>query len=203
MSMRPYRAVLFDCDGVLADSEALVNEIVAAELTALGWPLTPAQAEHEFLGLSLPDMLPRITARVGPLPANWVPSISGRITLELAGALQPMPGALGAVAGLAARGVPMAVCSNSARAELAMKLIVLGLQGFFDGRVFSYQDVPRPKPAPDLYLAAAAACGMDPADCLVVEDSATGVAAGLAAGCQVVGLLPGLGVPVVGLHVFH
>jgi HAD superfamily hydrolase (TIGR01509 family) len=199
----PFRAVLFDCDGVLADSEALVNAIVAAELTALGWPLTPHEAEREFLGLSLPDMLPRIVARVGPLPPDWPQSISDRITIELAGALQPMPGAVAAVAALAARGVPMAVCSNSARAELAMKLTVLGLTDFFCGRVFSFQDVPRPKPAPDLYAAAAAACGLPPEDCLVVEDSATGVAAGLSAGCRVVGLLPGLGVPVVGLHVFH
>jgi beta-phosphoglucomutase-like phosphatase (HAD superfamily) len=61
--------------------------------------------------------------------------------------------------------------------------------------VFSFQDVPRPKPAPDLYVAAAAACGVETAHCLVVEDSATGVAAGLAAGCHVVSLVPGLGVP--------
>lgn len=198
-----FRAVLFDCDGVLADSEALVNAIVAAELTALGWPLSPHEAEREFLGLSLPDMLPRITARVGALPAAWPQSISDRITHELEGALQPMPGAVQAVAALSARGVPMAVCSNSARAELGMKLMVLGLAGFFGSRVFSYQDVPRPKPAPDLYIAAAAACGVPPAESLVVEDSATGVAAGLAAGCQVVGLLPGLGVPMVALHAFH
>jgi HAD superfamily hydrolase (TIGR01509 family) len=203
VTLPPFRAVLFDCDGVLADSEALVNAIVAAELTALGWPLTPHEAEREFLGLSLPDMLPRITSRVGPLPDAWARSISDRITLELAGALQPMPGAMGAVAGLSARGVPMAVCSNSARPELAMKLTVLGLAAFFQGRVFSYQDVPRPKPAPDLYATAAEACGVPPPECLVVEDSATGVAAGLAAGCQVVALLPGLGVPVVGLHAFH
>ncbi len=198
-----FRAVLFDCDGVLADSEALVNAIVAAELTALGWPLTPHEAEREFLGLSLPDMLPRIAARVGALPASWAQTISDRITMELAGSLQPMPGAVAAVAALSARGVPMAVCSNSARAELAMKLAVLGITDFFAGRVFSYQDVPRPKPAPDLYAAAAASCGVASAECLVVEDSATGVAAGLAAGCQVVALLPGLGVPMVALHAFH
>ncbi|HEV7458782.1 MAG TPA: HAD-IA family hydrolase [Roseococcus sp.] len=199
----PFRAVLFDCDGVLADSESIANTLVAEEITALGWALTPHEAEREFLGLSLPDMMPRIAARVPFVPPHWPETVATRITAELARRVQPMPGAVEAVAALAARGVPMAVCSNSGREELAMKMMVLGLAPFFEGRVFSFQDVPRPKPAPDLYTHAAAACGLPPADCLVVEDSATGVAAGLAAGCQVVGLLPGLGVPVVGLHTFH
>lgn len=193
--MRPFRAVLFDCDGVLADSEALANAVVAEELTALGWPLTPLEAEREFLGLALPDMLPRIIARVGGLPLGWGDSLGARIAQELSRTLQPMPGALVAVAGLAARGVPMAVCSNSGRDELHMKMAVLGLRPFFGDRVFSYQDVPRPKPAPDLYAEAARACGMPARDCLVVEDSGAGVAAGLAAGCQVVSLVAGLGVP--------
>lgn len=199
----PFRAVLFDCDGVLADSEGISSTIVAAEITALGWTLTPQQAEHEFLGLSLPDMLPRIAARVPAVPPGWPQAVATRITAELARSVRPMPGAVEAVAALAARGVPLAVCSNSGRDELAMKMTVLGVAEFFAGRVFSFQDVARPKPAPDLYTVAAAACGVPPAECLVVEDSATGVAAGLAAGCQVVGLLPGLGVPVVGLHTFH
>ncbi|MBB3897115.1 HAD family hydrolase [Roseococcus suduntuyensis] len=199
----PFRAVLFDCDGVLADSESIANTIVAEEITALGWALTPHAAEREFLGVSLPDMLPRIAARVPFVPPGWPEAVAMRITAELARSVRPMPGAIEAVAALAARGVPMAVCSNSGREELAMKMTVLGLAPFFEGRVFSFQDVPRPKPAPDLYTHAAAACGLPPAECLVVEDSATGVAAGLAAGCQVVGLLPGLGVPVVGLHTFH
>jgi len=193
--VRPFRAVLFDCDGVLADSEGLANAVVAAELTALGWPLTPLEAQREFLGLALPDMLPRIIARVGGLPLGWGHSLALRITQELSRTLEPMPGALAAVAGLAARGVPMAVCSNSGREELHMKMAVLGLQPFFGGRVFSYQDVPRPKPAPDLYAEAARACGVPVQDCLVVEDSGAGVAAGLAAGCQVVSLVAGLGVP--------
>jgi HAD superfamily hydrolase (TIGR01509 family) len=197
----PFRAVLFDCDGVLADSEGPVNAIVAAELTALGWPMDGHTAQREFLGLALPDMLPRIAARVGPLPPDWAPTLSARIQRELAERLQPMPGAVEAVTRIAARGLPMAVCSNSARAELRMKLGVLGLAGFFGERVFSFEDVARPKPAPDLYLAAAEACGVPPAECLVVEDSAPGVAAGLSAGCRVVSLVAGLGVPVLGLAV--
>lgn len=192
-----FRAVLFDCDGVLADSEGLVNAIVAEELTARGWAMDAHRAQQEFLGLSLPDMLPRIEHRTGRLPPGWAEALSTRITRELEGRLAAIPGASKAVARLAARGVPMAVCSNSGRAELHMKLRVLGLSGFFAGRVFSYQDVARAKPAPDLYLAAAAACGVPPAECLVVEDSAPGVVAGLAAGCPVVSPVEGLGVPVI------
>ncbi|MBS7791196.1 HAD-IA family hydrolase [Roseococcus sp. SDR] len=188
-------AVLFDCDGVLADSETLSNRIVAEEITALGWVLDGHAAQREFLGLSLPDMLPIIEGRVGPVPEGWGLALSHRIAREMEIGVTAMPGARAALEAVAAAGLPMAVCSNSARAELGMKMRVLGFEGFFEGRVFSFQDVARPKPAPDLYLAAAQACGVAPAECLVVEDSATGVAAGLAAGCQVVSLVPDLGVP--------
>jgi HAD superfamily hydrolase (TIGR01509 family) len=189
------RAVLFDCDGVLADSESIANRIVAEELTALGWVLDAHVAQREFLGLSLPDMCPLIERRVGPLPAGWGTSLSERIAQAMAEEVQPMPGAMEALRSVAAAGLPMAVCSNSSRAELALKMRVLGFAGFFGPRIFSFQDVPRPKPAPDLYTTAGQACGEPPAHCLVVEDSATGVAAGLAAGCRVVSLVPGLGVP--------
>lgn len=189
------RAVLFDCDGVLADSEALANRIVAEELSSLGWALDGHAAQREFLGLALPDMRVLIEQRLGSLPRDWEAALCARIEREMVEGVQPMPGAAAALRSVAAAGLPMAVCSNSARAELVMKMRVLGFSQFFGSRVFSFQDVPRPKPAPDIYLAAAAACQVAPGDCLVVEDSATGVAAGLAAGCQVISLVPGLGVP--------
>jgi len=197
IALPPFRAVLFDCDGVLADSEGPVNAIVAEELTARGWAMDALDAQQAFLGLSLPDMLPRIEQRTGRLPAGWGAALSARIARELETRLQPIPGAPEAVARLRARGVPLAVCSNSGRAELHMKLRVLGLTDAFAGRVFSFEDVPRAKPAPDLYLTAAAACGVPPAACLVVEDSAPGVVAGLAAGCAVVSPVEGLGVPMI------
>jgi HAD superfamily hydrolase (TIGR01509 family) len=188
------RAVLFDCDGVLADSETLANRIVAEEITALGWALDGHAAQREFLGLSLPDMLPIIEERVGPVPQGWGLALSHRIAREMELGVQAMPGARAALDAVVGAGLPVAVCSNSARAELSMKMRVLGFEACFEGRIFSFQDVPRPKPAPDLYHAAASACGAAPEHCLVVEDSATGVAAGLAAGCRVVSLVPGLGV---------
>lgn len=190
-----FQAVLFDCDGVLADSEGLANSIIAEELTALGWALDSHSAQREFLGLSLPDMRPVIEARIGLLPDQWEAALCRRIEQQLASDLVPIMGAKAALLAIRAAGLPMAVCSNSGRSELLMKMRVLDFGRFFGDRVFSYQDVARPKPAPDLYLTAALACSVVAADCLVVEDSAIGVKAGLAAGCQVVSLVEGLGVP--------
>ena len=188
-------AVLFDCDGVLADSEGVANEVVAEELTAHGWRMDAHEAQQEFLGLALPDMVPRIEARIGPLPEGWAKELGRRIELRLATGLRPIPGAEAALGAVQAAGLPMALCSNSSRGELAVKMRVLGFAHFFEGRIFSFEDVDRPKPAPDLYLAAARACGIPPEDCLVIEDSATGARAGLAAGCQVLGIVAGIGVP--------
>jgi HAD superfamily hydrolase (TIGR01509 family) len=185
---RPPAAVLFDCDGVLADSEGLVNRLVAADLTARGWRLSAEQCRETFLGMAVTAMIPVIEARVGRLPPDWVPRLSREIALMMEEALEPVPGALEAVRTLAAAGVPVAVASNSAREELGAKLRRLGLDAVFAGRAFSFEDVPRPKPAPDIYLAAARACGADPGACVVVEDSLLGAKAGVAAGCRVLGL---------------
>jgi HAD superfamily hydrolase (TIGR01509 family) len=180
-------AVLFDCDGVLADSEGLVNRMVAADLTARGWRLSPDQAKETFLGMALPAMMPVIEGRVGPLPAGWGEALSRRIMAALLDEVEAVPGALAAVRAVAAAGIPLAVASNSSRRELAAKLARLELAGLFDSRVFSFEDVARAKPAPDIYLAAAAACGAAPGDCVVVEDSLLGARAGIAAGCRVLG----------------
>jgi HAD superfamily hydrolase (TIGR01509 family) len=184
-------AVLFDCDGVLADSEGLVNAVVAADLTARGWRISGEQCRETFLGMALPDMLPVIEARTGPLPADWGASLSARIARALLRELQPVPGALAALRAVVGAGIPVAVASNSGRAELLAKLARLGLEGVFAGRAFSFEDVAAPKPEPDLYLAAARACGTDPAGCVVVEDSLLGAQAGTAAGCRVLGLTHG------------
>lgn len=179
-------AVLFDCDGVLADTEMLVNRLVATELTARGWAMDAHEARRLFLGQAWPDMRPAIEARIGALPAGWEDDFSRRITQMLETETLAIPGAMEALRLVAAR-LPVAVASNSSRRELAAKMQRLGLVGLLAGRCFSFEDVTLPKPAPDMYLAAAAACGVPPRDCVVVEDSVTGVRAGLAAGCRVLG----------------
>jgi HAD superfamily hydrolase (TIGR01509 family) len=181
-------AVLFDCDGVLADSEGLVNGLVARDLSARGWAMTGAEAAEHFLGMALPAMVPVIESRVGPLPPGWGEALSAHIATHLMDALEPVPGAPEAVRAVVRAGIRVAVASNAGRAELWAKLARLGLAELFAGRVFSFEDVPRPKPAPDIYLAAARSCGAAPAECVVVEDSLLGVRAGTAAGCRVLGL---------------
>ncbi|MCS6890642.1 MAG: HAD family phosphatase, partial [Rhodovarius sp.] len=119
-------AVLFDCDGVLVDSEGLVHAAVAAELTALGWAMDADQARHLFLGLAWPDMRPLVETRLGPLPAEWEEDFARRIAALLASQAVPVAGAPAAVERIA-QAAPVAVCSNSSRAELVIKLERTGL----------------------------------------------------------------------------
>jgi len=196
----PPAAVLFDCDGVLADSEGLVNAIVAEALTDRGWPLTAAEAQATFLGLALPDIVPLIEARTGLLPDGWSEELSRLIAARMEDQTLPIAGAIDAVRAIDAAGVVVAVASNSARRELAAKMHALGLARLFGARVFSFEDVDRPKPWPDIYLAAAEACGAAPRDCVVIEDSVPGVRAGRAAGCRVLGLSHNGSGPVLAVH---
>jgi HAD superfamily hydrolase (TIGR01509 family) len=186
--LRP-AAVLFDCDGVLADTEALHDRIIAEEIAALGWPMTPAECARRFRGLAWEAIAPQLEAHLGPgvVPADFLPRLIARVVRALEEEAQPVPGVLDALAVIGGAGVPVAVASNSSRAELNTKLRRLGLARTFAARAFSVDDVARPKPAPDMYLAAAAACGADPRDCVVVEDSPAGTRAGIAAGCRVLG----------------
>ncbi len=187
MRNTPPAAVLFDCDGVLADSEGLVNQLVAEDLTARGWRITPEQARETFLGMAIPTMLPVIESRLGRMPVDWAEALADRIAATMRVSTPAMPGAIAALRRIAGAGIPVACASNSGREELQAKLEGLGVAAIFGARRFSYQDVARPKPAPDMYLAAAAACGANPAACVVVEDSLLGAKAGIAAGCRVLG----------------
>jgi HAD superfamily hydrolase (TIGR01509 family) len=182
-------AVLFDCDGVLADTEALHDRIIAEEIAALGWAMTPEEAARRFRGYAWEAIAPQIEAHLGSgsVPADFLRTLIGRVVRALEEEAQPVPGVLDALAAIGATGVPVAVASNSSRVELATKLRRLGLTETFGARAFSVDDVARPKPAPDMYLAAAASCGADPRDCVVVEDSPAGTRAGIAAGCRVLG----------------
>ena len=187
-ALRP-DAVLFDCDGVLADTEALHDRIMAEEVTALGWEITPEEGSRRFRGFAWEAIAPQIEQRLGPgsVPADFLPNLIARVLRALEEETVPVPGAIAALAAIEAAGIPVAVASNSSRAELATKLRRLGLTEAFRGRTFSVNDVERPKPAPDMYRAAAAACGADPRRCVVVEDSVAGARAGRAAGCRVLG----------------
>ncbi|MCQ4162183.1 HAD family phosphatase [Roseomonas sp. GC11] len=185
----PPRAILFDCDGVLADSEALAALVVAEDLSARFWPVAPEECRDVFLGRAVPDMVQVVEQRFGRVPDTWPAEIAARLTERMGREVVAVPGALAALRRLRAAGLPLACASNSSRAELAAKLGRLGIRDLFEGRVFSFEDVERPKPYPDLYLAAAAACDAAPEECVVVEDSLPGIRAARAAGCRVLALV--------------
>ena len=183
----PIRLVVFDCDGVLIDSEPIASRVVAGALTRLGWPMTAEESHATFLGMSLSDMRPLIERRTGrPLPVEWVMGLASDLVAAMAREAALMPGAREAMDGVTSLGLDWRVASNSGRDELAAKFARVGWTHGVAGRVHSAADLiaqgGRGKPAPDVYLAAAAASGIDPAACLVIEDSATGVAAAEAAG---------------------
>jgi HAD superfamily hydrolase (TIGR01509 family) len=201
------RLVIFDCDGVLVDSEPVSNRIVAAELTALGWPMTPDEAFEQFLGMTLPDMVPVIERRLGrQLAPGWQAAVVQRLVVELAREAEPVAGALDALAGVSALGLPWRVASNSSPEEMHAKFARIGILAKVAGRMHSHREVARGKPAPDLFLAAAAAEGVAPGECVVIEDSPTGVRAAAAAGMDCLGFAPhsdGAALRALGAVPFH
>ena len=180
--------VIFDCDGVLVDSEAIASRVVAEALTAEGWVMSTEQAQTLFLGMSLPDMLPLISRHMRrPLPASWPVELAGRLTETLAREAIAIPGAIDALHAVSAMGLPWRVASNSSHAEMRTKFAALGISTLVDGRLHSFEDVARGKPAPDLFLATAKAQGVTPDACVVIEDSARGARAAAAAGMDCLG----------------
>ena len=187
------RLVIFDCDGVLVDSEGPSNRIVAEELTKLGWPMTETESTALFVGYRLSDMPPVIEAHLGrPLPAGWPETWLHMLRNRLIAAfatVPALPGAHAAVAATAALGLLIRVASNSSHEEMDAKFHHTGLHALI-GRALrhSARDVSRGKPWPDVFLHAAAAEGVPPGACIVVEDSLPGIAAARAATMRVIGL---------------
>ncbi|HLB96641.1 MAG TPA: HAD-IA family hydrolase [Acetobacteraceae bacterium] len=187
----PLHLVIFDCDGVLVDSEPVTNRVVAAELTRLGWPMNAAGCQVRFLGMNLSAMVPLIEAKLGrPLPARWPHDLEERLVTVLGEDVELMPGAEAALAETTRLGLPWRIASNSSHAELRAKFGRNGLGDLVAGRLHSHHDVRLGKPAPDLFLAAASAEGVAPENCLVIEDSLPGVRAAMAAGMTCLGFCP-------------
>jgi HAD superfamily hydrolase (TIGR01509 family) len=187
----PLLLVIFDCDGVLVDSEPVSNRVLAEDLTARGWPMTTPEATQRFLGTTLRDIQPVIEARLGAaLPDDWQDDLTDRIVAALAAEAIAIPGAVAALRAVTALGVPWRVASNSSHAEMRAKFQRLGIANLVAGRVHSHTDVAAGKPAPDLFLAAAAAEGVAPECCVVVEDSVPGVRGAMAAGMDCLAYAP-------------
>jgi HAD superfamily hydrolase (TIGR01509 family) len=184
--MNETRLVIFDCDGVLVDSEPLANAVLHAELRRLGVELTLAESTALFTGLSLRSCLAIIEDRLGgPPPREFMPRLRAGVIESFRRDLRAVPG-VGDV--LMALKPPRCVASSGSHEKIRFSLGLTGLDGFFDdARIFSADDVARGKPAPDLFLHAAHRMGAEPAACVVIEDSDPGVEAARAAGMRVLG----------------
>ncbi len=189
----PHDLVVFDCDGVLVDSERLTVAVESRVLGELGWPMTPEEVVTRWMGKSSAAQLADLTEHVGAERAREFDRLT---TAELHGAfereLTAIDGVPELVQALHGAGVPTCVASSGTHDRMRRTLGVTGLHPLFDGRIFSATEVTHGKPAPDLFLHAARSMGADPERCAVVEDSVYGVRAGVAAGMRVYGFAGGL-----------
>ncbi|MGH0034551.1 MAG: HAD family hydrolase [Myxococcota bacterium] len=181
--------VIFDCDGVLIDSEFLACRVEAEVLGELGFPISPDEITAQFSGLSDSSMRRGLEERFDrPLPDHFEDLARERSRQVFERELEAIAGVADAVAAIDA---PKCVASSSHPERLRHSLSLVGLLDAFTPFVFSAVEVKRGKPAPDLFLHAAARCGVDPGRCTVVEDSRFGVEAARAAGMRVLGFVGG------------
>ena len=186
--------LIFDCDGVLVDSEPIAARLTAEAVSELGWPMTAELAKAEFLGDTFSNVIRRIEEKIGrSVPSDWPARSQANLLATLERELKPVPGVRGAVEALVDAGATLAVGSQGSQQKMQLTLSVTGLLPFFEGRVFSASQVKRPKPAPDLFLLAAETLGFPPARSVVIEDSTRGVKAALAAGMRIVGYTASVG----------
>ncbi len=181
-----HELVIFDCDGVLVDSEPPANRVLCDAICALGLPTDVATVTERFKGRSLADCVRLIEADLGkPVPPDFQTRLNDSTYQAFREELRPVPGAEQAVRGLS---VPVCVASSGSHEKMRLTLGLTGLLPLFGERLFSATEVERGKPAPDLFLHAARAMGVRPECCVVVEDSVPGVRGACAAGMRVLGL---------------
>ena len=192
MSDPRLRALIFDCDGVLVDSEYLASRVESELIRDLGLTLGVEEVHDLFLGKTVDGVLDAIGERTGQRPSstwayNWAFATAHAFMREL----KMVEGVGSAVEALRHRGHRMAVASQSPLARVKFSLQVAGYGEQFGDHVYVTTMVRRPKPAPDIYLLAAEKLGAVPADCVVIEDSPAGAAAALGAGMRAIGYAPG------------
>ena len=189
---RPFRMpsfdmVIFDCDGVLVDSEPITTRLIQRSLAAHGLALSLEEVMGSFVGGTMAGVFEKARGMGARLPEDWVDQIYAAMFEALAEEVELIPGAAAVLDALDAAGVPYAVGSNGPHDKMKITLARTGLAARLEGRVYSREDVANPKPAPDVYLKAAADAGIVPERCAVVEDSESGARAGKAAGMTVFG----------------
>jgi len=186
--MRP-ELIIFDCDGVLIDSEFVASRVVAANLSRIGWEMDAAAAMRLFMGMSILEMEPMIEARLRRhLAPGWRAGLAAELMAALAAEAVEVPGAKAMLERVEDMGIAWRVASNSSDEEMAVKFARTGMARLVAGKIFAAMRVGRAKPAPDVFLAAAASAGVAARDCVVLEDSVLGVEGAISAGMVVYGL---------------
>jgi HAD superfamily hydrolase (TIGR01509 family) len=182
-----FEAILFDCDGVLVDSEAITCGVLRDMFEERGWCMSLAECMQRFVGHTVKSQRETIEANTHqPLTDEWLQQFFERRNVRLQQNITAIEGVHEAVMHLHAHCQGrIAVASGADRFKVEMMLKQVGLYEFFDGRIFSGHEMPRSKPHPDVYLAAAAHLQIEPARCLVIEDTTVGITAGVAAGATV------------------
>jgi HAD superfamily hydrolase (TIGR01509 family) len=179
------RLVIFDCDGVLVDSEPIACRVMARELTRLGYPLSPDDCQERFTGVSMKTVMAMIEADwQRPLPAGFEERLREQDFAAFRAELAPVAGVEAMLERLT---LPRCVASSGAPEKIRFTLTVTGLIGAFEPYLFSARMVARGKPAPDLFLYAAERMATPPEACVVVEDAVAGIRAARAAGMRVLG----------------
>ncbi|MHA1525023.1 MAG: HAD family hydrolase [Alphaproteobacteria bacterium] len=182
--------IIYDFDGVIADSEVIGNTVLAEMICALGHPTTLDDAYRLYMGKRLTAVVDEIERAVGhPLPPNFASSYQRQLRERFGKDLQPVDGVFEHIEAFV--DVPRCIASSSSPDRLALSLEKLNLKSEFGANVFSASLVALGKPHPDIFLYAAKQMGVAPTQCIVLEDSPTGVEAGIAAGMAVIGLLAG------------
>jgi HAD superfamily hydrolase (TIGR01509 family) len=180
-----FELLIFDCDGVLVDSERITNRVFAQMLQELGLAVTLDEMFERFVGRSMAHCLEIIAGLLGHMPPpDFVDNYHVRTRAALVSELKPIPGIIDALNQIE---LPYCVASSGDHDKMRMTLGMTGLLPRFEGRLFSVKEVAHSKPAPDVYLYAASKFGVEPQACAVVEDTPIGVAAGVAAGMTVYG----------------
>jgi len=175
--------IIFDCDGVLVDSEPIGSRVFAALLTEIGLPTTPEESARDYTGRSMASCMAMVRERLGrPLPDDFARAFSDRAADAFRAGLRAVPNVETALDAVARAGWPTCVASSGEHEKMRLTLGLTGLLPRFEGRLFSTTEVPRGKPHPDLFLHAARSLGAEPARCAVVEDAPVGVEAAVAAG---------------------
>lgn len=183
--MQNFELLIFDCDGVLVDSERVSNQVFLGMLAELGVEMSETQLIQEYVGMTITNCLQLIEQRYAiTFPTNFRSDLDSRSLEVYQQKLTAIPGVGQVIAGL---DIPFCLASNSTPDKITFMLKLVGFYDLFQGRIFSATQVAKSKPAPDVYLLAASSQGVAPERCLVIEDSPTGVRAAKSAGMTVLG----------------